>query len=480
VDTRPNSVRIAPPSVSADSVTLTPPPRLAAARRPIRGIPLLWAPVVAGAAALLVVLSTTGGPLLMAVGLVVFVAAVGLGTLCYAALWWEPRHTIRIERRRYLRYIDDLRQRLGQAARDQRDAASWSHPAPEQLLDIARSPRRRFERRPGDADFGQIRVGLGTVDLALALDEEAEANPLAACDPVSAAAAADLRERPRQLPDMPVTVDLGAGITTLVGEPQLTRVVARSIVCQTAAFHDPADVRLAFARHTDNVAAWEWVKWLPHADMVTDRVSEVANLLADQVAGRIVRRRDRDRPAGSAPEGAPRLVVIVDAEKLPLHDLDFRSHGVGLRDLDIHLIHLVAADADAPRQVDQRLRLDRVGGRLERAAVRLAFRPDAVSVSVALMLARQLASRVPQGAPSRPPEATWLPSLRDIRPSAVDEDESWRLRLSDAKSRCAPFLTYEPKETATLRRLRATRPGVPTPPDPLRWDTRTPARKPVG
>jgi S-DNA-T family DNA segregation ATPase FtsK/SpoIIIE len=435
---------------------------------------MLWAPAVAGAAALLVVLSATGGPLLLAIGLVIFVATVGLGALCYAALWWGPRHTLRIERRRYLRYVDDLRRRLGQAARDQRDAASWSHPAPDQLLDVARSSDRRFERHPGDLAFGQVRLGLGTVDLALALREEAETNPLAACDPVSATAAADLRERPRQLPDMPVTFNLGAGISTLVGEPRLAREVARSIVCQTAAFHDPAEVRLAFARHVDNVAAWEWVKWLPHADVVTDRVSEIANLLADQVAARIVRRRDLDRPSAAGFERLPRLVVIVDAEQLPLHDLDFRSHGVGLLDLDIHLIHLVAADADAPRQVDQRIRVDRTGGWVEREQSRRAFRPDALSVPTALMLARQLAARA-QAAPTRPHEATWLPSLRNIRPTAVDEDESWGLQLSEAKRLCAPFLTYEPKKTATLRRLRATRPGVPTTdPHTLPLGTRTP------
>jgi DNA segregation ATPase FtsK/SpoIIIE, S-DNA-T family len=436
---------------------------------------MLWAPAVAGAAVLLVVLSSTGGPLLMAVGLLIFVATASLGALCYVALWWGPRHALRIERRRYLRYVDGLRRQLGQAARDQRDAASWSHPTPEQLLDVARSPRRRFERHAGEVDFGRVRVGLGTVDLALALRAEAEANPLAAGDPVSVAAAADLRDRPRQLPDMPVTVDLGAGITTVVGDPQLTRMVARSIVCQTAAFHDPADVRLAFARHTDNVAAWEWVKWLPQADMVTDRVSEVANLLADQVAARIVRRRDLDRPSASGPKRLPRLVVIVDADKLPLHDLDFRSHGVGLVDLDIHLIHLVADDAEAPRQVDQRLRVDRTGGRLERESSRQAFRPDAVSVSMALMIARQLASRAVPGTSNRPAEATWLPSLRNIRPTAVDEDDAWRLRLTEASGLCAPFVTYEPKPTATLRRLSATRPGVPLP-----WDTPATARRPVG
>jgi S-DNA-T family DNA segregation ATPase FtsK/SpoIIIE len=471
VDTRPIPTRIVPPRVPSDTVTLTSPPRLGAARRPRGGLPLLWVPVVAAASVLLVVLAASGSPLLLAVGLVVFVSVVGLAALSYTALWWEPRRTLRLERERYLRHVDVLRRRLGQAAREQRNAASWSHPAPEHLLDIARSTRR-YERRPADHDFGHVRAGLGSVDLALRLQEEPESNPLAACEPVAAAAAADLRDRPRQLPHMPVTVDLGAGITSLVGEPVLTREMARSILCQAAAFHDPTEVRLAFARHLDNQAAWEWVKWLPHADVVTDRVSEIANLLADQVAARIARRRERDRRSSPGLERAPRLIVVVDAEKLPLHDLDFRSHGVGLLDLDIHLIHLVGADDDAPRQIDQRIRIDRSGAELTRGHLRQAFRPDATSAPVAQMLARQLAAHVPSEAAARAIE-TRLPSLRDLSPTAEDADDAfWQRRFADPKPLCTPFVTYERKQPASLRPLLR-----PSPPAPSRhaqrWATHT-------
>lgn len=425
---------------------------------------MLWAPVVVAAATVLLVLTASGGPLLMTIGLVIFGCTVGLGALCYATLWWAPKRTMRLERDRYLRYIDGLRHQLGKAARDQRDAAGWSHPAPDQLLDVARTTGRRYERRPGDADFGQVRIGLGTVDLAVQLREEPEVNPLAACDPVAAAAAADLRERPRQLHGMPVVVDLDAGITTIVGEPSATREVARSLVCQATTFHRPADVRLAFARHVDNVAAWEWVKWLPHADIVTDRVSEVANLLADQVAARLARRRERAPGTGTGHQ--PRLVVIVDAEKLPLHDLDFRSHGVGLLDLDIHLIHLVATDADAPRQVDQRLRVGAAGGLLERGEDRLVFRPDAVSGPVALTLARQLAARTPRDSTVSRMEARRLPALRDLSPAA-DEEALWQQRLADAKTLCTPFTTHERKQQpSVLPRLRTPRPTIPAGP---RW-----------
>jgi DNA segregation ATPase FtsK/SpoIIIE, S-DNA-T family len=472
VDTRNIPARNAPSSVSADTVTLIPPPRLGSARQPTRWLPVLWAPVVVAAATLLIVFAAMGGPLLITVGLVIFVGAVGLGALCYAALWWGPQHTRRLERDRYLRYVDGLRRQLGKVARDQRDAAGRSHPSPDQLLDIARTSRRRFERRPGDADFGLVRVGLGTVDLAVQLREEPESNPLAPSDPVAGAAAADLRQRPRELHDMPVTLDLGAGITTLVGDPSDTRTVARAFVCQTATFHDPDDVRLVFARHPDNVAAWEWVKWLPHADVVTDRVSEVANLLADQVAARLARRRGRERPAGaSGPEQLPRLLVIVDAEKLPLHDLDFRSHGVGLVDLDIHLIHLVADTHEAPRQVDQRIHVADAGWWVERAEVRQAFRPDVVSEPLALMLARQLA-RAPGSDAAPRIETRWLPTLRDLSSSA-DEESLWQQRLAGASTVCAPFTTYERKQPSLLRRLRTPRPATPTRTPARRWDTTT-------
>src|SRR5690606_9137970 len=142
---------------------------------------------------------------------------------------------------------------------------------------------------------------------------------------------------------------------------------------------------------------------------------------------RLAGRRDRTRSAGAPRQ--PRLVVIVDAEKLPLHDLDFRSHGVGLADLAIHLVHLVAGDADAPPQVDQRVRVDATGGRIERGESEQAFQPDDVPVSLALMLARQLAAYAPQPVETGRAETRWLPALRDLSPAA-DEDTLWRQSLA--------------------------------------------------
>jgi len=40
--------------------------------------------------------------------------------------------------------------------------------------------------------------------------------------------------------------------------------LARSLVCQAAVHHGPADMQIAVLTEREEMAAWEWTKWLPH------------------------------------------------------------------------------------------------------------------------------------------------------------------------------------------------------------------------
>jgi DNA segregation ATPase FtsK/SpoIIIE-like protein len=47
----------------------------------------------------------------------------------------------------------------------------------------------------------------------------------------------------------------------LIGEMDAVRGIARSMICQLAAFHSPADLQIMIV--TSAPDSWDWVKWLP-------------------------------------------------------------------------------------------------------------------------------------------------------------------------------------------------------------------------
>ena len=72
-------------------------------------------------------------------------------------------------RRDYLRYLSGTRRSAMDTAKAQRDAQYYLHPSPEQLWALVAEGSRVWERRAGDEDFGQVRIGLGPQGLATPL-----------------------------------------------------------------------------------------------------------------------------------------------------------------------------------------------------------------------------------------------------------------------------------------------------------------------
>ena len=97
----------------------------------------------------------------------------------------------------------------------------------------------------------------------------------------------------------PLEADVSAGRAVgVVGSRPVVVALLRSLVCQAAIHHGPADVAVAVL--TDEAAApdWDWAKWLPHA----------AGLCA-------VGRADADALAAAWPRRAgPVLLAVVDAD----------------------------------------------------------------------------------------------------------------------------------------------------------------------
>lgn len=188
-----------------------------------------------------------------------------------------------------------------------------------------------WERRPGDPDAFEVRLGIGDVPW----DPPVAGTPDGWSDDVS-----EVVGRHQVLVDVPVPLRLAPGAAVaVVGSGEAARAVVRSIVTQATVAHGPADLEVAILAGDAESDRWDWCCWLPHTTapdlgilmaVGTERTAALAEVLATE--------RDDDRRH-------PLRMVIVDDQA----GLDARRSGARTvlragRDATTGLVPVVLVD----------------------------------------------------------------------------------------------------------------------------------------
>ena len=194
-------------------------------------------------------------------------------------------------------------------------------PDPAEVVRRATGPSTHlWERRRNHDDFLQLHLGTATVDWIPALENAPGSFGGAAEPPPDVAAAlAQLGK----LPLVPVGLDLTPGNSLgVVGDRAVLRALLRSLVCQAAVHHGPADLRIAVLTEPARVADWDWVKWLPHTAsldeasgrrMLASSPGEIEAVLSELSAAAPASGSGfttGDKPAG------PVTLLVIDADGL--------------------------------------------------------------------------------------------------------------------------------------------------------------------
>jgi S-DNA-T family DNA segregation ATPase FtsK/SpoIIIE len=317
----------------------------------------LAAPLAGAVTGLAFLAAYRESPLLM----VAMAASVGAGLAVSAGStvvrWTSGRGLRRAAARRYLEYLAVQEATASSVVSARARWEARAHPGHAELLEIARLRRRVWEREPGDGDWLEVRLGRGSPVGSGALVLEAT-DPLAPPpDPDLLAAAHGLVERFRHCADGPTTVDLGrVGTLVLGGGADRARGVARSLLCQVAVLHSPADVRMVVVLgERGSASEWDWIKWLPHARPAGSGAGAYAAACPDVAVvsagdpGSLERLLTTRSAAGAAgPSAVPHLVAVVDGwtggRNLPAHGLLRALTG----DPAASMIHIAAgAEAEA-------------------------------------------------------------------------------------------------------------------------------------
>ncbi|MGW1183608.1 type VII secretion protein EccCa [Streptomyces drozdowiczii] len=422
--------RVLPPEVPTKEVLLEPPPVLPRGQR--EGVLMQLLPVLGMASSVVFFFSPQAPRFMRVMGVLMLVSTLAM---VVAQLVRHRRGTqgrTADVRHDYLGRLARVRRAVRRTARAQRDGLLYTHPAPDQLWSLVSEGSRVWERRPGDADFGLVRLGLGRQPLAtpLCVPEETTGEP----DPVCGEAVRRFVAVHGRLDGLPVCVALREAYRVrLGGSAEPVRAVARALVAQLVTLHSPRDLVVAVVAAPEAVGCWDWVKWLPHVQVPGEADGAGAKRLfvrepggLEPLLGGLLEGRGRFGPEGAEPPDRPHVVVVLDGAGVAPGSVLGAAGGVQ----GVTLIEVAPGEAEGPRgglAVRVRSGVLEVGS----GSHREEGVPDGLSLPAAEALARRLAPLRAGGRDEGGPllaelDFTDLLELGDA--GAVEVERTWRPR----------------------------------------------------
>ncbi|MFE6161746.1 type VII secretion protein EccCa [Streptomyces sp. NPDC056486] len=432
--------RALPSQVPTEEIVLQPPPELPRGQQ--EGAMMQLLPMLGMGGSVVFFFMPSSHPFMKIMGMVMVASTVAMSVAMLIRHRRGTQGQLADMRRDYLRYLKQTRRQALDTARAQRDAQYYLHPSPEQLWALVAEGSRVWERRTGDEDFGQVRVGLGPQSLATPLVPP-ETAPVDELEPLTAGAMQRFLAAHSTLEDLPMAVSLRAFYhVTVSGDPSTVRAAARALTGSLASLHSPQDLVIAVAAGRTASQDWEWSKWLPHCQtegtadgagsrrLITGDPMELEAMLAARLQG-----RPRFHPGGAHVPDEPHIVVVLDGLSLP--PMSVLASPEGLQGVTV--VEVVPGELNDGRGglsivVQPRsLRIESGHGMVYEGT------PDLLSYEAAEALARQLAPlRVASGGDDDEPllanlEFTDLLSLGDA--NSVDTARTWRPRAQAERLR---------------------------------------------
>ncbi|MER5480074.1 type VII secretion protein EccCa [Streptomyces sp. NPDC002734] len=424
--------RALPSEVPTEEIVLQPPPELPRGHQESVLMQLLPTLGMGGS---VVFFFMSDKPFMKIMGMVMIASTIAMSVAMVVRFRRGNQGQLADLRRDYLGYLTMTRQRAVDTANAQRDAQYYLHPSPEQLWALVAEGSRVWERRPGDEDFAQVRIGLGPQQLASPLIAP-QTGPVDQLEPLTAGAMQRFVAVHSTLEDLPMAVSLRAfHRVTVSGEQESVRALVRAMTGALTSLHSPEDMVLAVAAGQGALEHWEWAKWLPHAqapgapDGAGSRrlISGDPRVLEDLLSGSLSG-RPRFHPAAPPLPETPHLVLVLDGVSLPHDSVLASPEGLqGVTLIEVVPGEQVGAPGDLAMSVHpSSLRLESAHGAVYEGT------PDTMSYASAEALARQLAPlRMASGGDDDEPllanlEFTDLLNLGDA--ASVDPKRTWRPR----------------------------------------------------
>ncbi|MGW7658446.1 type VII secretion protein EccC, partial [Streptomyces tendae] len=288
--------RANPPEVPMNELRLEPPPELSRSQR--EGMAMQLLPMLGMGSSVVFFFMPNSAPFMKIMGGMMLVSTVAMVIAQVVRVRKDSQGEAVQGRRDYIKYLANARRRVQRTARAQRDIQFYLHPNPDQLWSLVAEGSRLWERRIGDEDFGQVRIGLGPQELWTPLVAP-ETAPVDELEPLSAGAMQQFLAVHNSIDDLPMAVSLRAFYhMTISGEKESVFGTARSVIASLVALHSPEDLVVGVVTAAATADKWDWTKWLPHTQvpgsvdgagtkrLFSDNLPEVEDLLKSWLDGR--------------------------------------------------------------------------------------------------------------------------------------------------------------------------------------------------
>ncbi len=327
-----------------------------------------------GAGASMTVMMLFRGSSLAAVGALMMIVTILASVVMVFSQRGKAARARRTQREDYLAYLERVRAELTETEAAHLAALRHAQPHPNSLLPIVVEGSRLWERRRGDGDFMQVRLGVGQVRLRTfaRLGEEPGVRE---ADRFMQAEMERVEDRFSYRGDAPLAVDLrGVGHVSVLGDRSFCDRVATIVLSQGAAFASPHDLFVAVAIPPGRESSWSAAPWLPHCvdqgaevnpvlgpqRWVGRSTAELRSLLGPEIRRRVTtaaqRRRTLSRASGAT--GCATLLVVADEHGHPCTEALPDTGDVSARDLGVTVLHLVAEASHEPDEVTTRIKQD--------------------------------------------------------------------------------------------------------------------------
>ena len=302
--------------------------------------------------------------------MLVMVAATGATMIITIVTYFDDRKTKREEGKErkasYNKYLLSKRKELYEKTEAFKESKRYHNLKLSEIeSEVSHYSNRIYERNINDDDF--LTVSLGTSDEAPSFKLECETDGYGRTGDAQYEEMLAVYENFRVVKDVPYTVDLKASHMGIVGRPDYARERIRDIVTQLAFYHSYHDVCIVPVAGEDNKNEYDWMRYLPHAEIKSINVSSVitSENQRDQVLGHISRElkarsmtRDESR---KETRFAPHYVFIIDEPKLIINHSIMEHLKEEGSDLGFTLIYTTQLENNLPENVKTILEIEARG-----------------------------------------------------------------------------------------------------------------------
>lgn len=421
-------VRNYPAPLPVATLQIEAPPQLPPAQGGAAALLQLLYPL-GGLVTMLAMLMTTidrgGGsrPLLIAAEVAVMPFSIGLMFLSNFLQRRGLRQSKKAERDAYRNYLESIQRRLTEVAKLQTLYNARLYPQPARLPEIVAQRQQLWERRPADADFLSVRVGLAPTALCCPVSLREDYRSI--YDPALLQEARALVTRYSHIDAQPLIIPLGALSTfSVIGPRSASCALLRAMLAEIITFHAASEVRIIGYFSPQTSAEWSWLKWTPHTRrlrpvktlqpgdpelycMLADTLTDLQVILETQVGPELEQRHKlNEERKGNTQEAAParkipHLVILLDGfspssplARVPgLEELMHEGASLG-----ITVVCLAETQAQEPASTRARLSVAPFGGGYQLSYKETTIEgrevefvtPDALDVSSCEAMARAL------------------------------------------------------------------------------------------